>query len=255
MKVIIVEDEQHNCRLLVGMIKKLRPDWEIVETLESVKSTVSWLKENPSPHLIFMDIQLTDGVCFSIFEKVNVESLVIFTTAYDEYAIQAFKVNSIDYLLKPLKEDLLKKAIEKSEEIIKIIEKSNQTPDYSELLSVLKKRETTYRKRFLVSGVSSFSKLDIKDIAYFYTENRVTFAVTFAAKDHIIDLTMEKLEEQLDPESFFRANRSIIFNSEAVLKFENYFGGKLMVQLVQPFEESITISRLKATEFKNWLDR
>ena len=100
MKVIIVEDEQHNCRLLVGMIQKIRPDWEIVETLESVKSTVSWLKENPHPDLIFMDIQLTDGVCFSIFEKVNVESLVIFTTAYDEYAIQAFKVNIIDYLLK-----------------------------------------------------------------------------------------------------------------------------------------------------------
>lgn len=254
MKVIIVEDEQHNCRLLVGMIEKFRPDWEIVETLESVKSTVSWLKGNPHPDLIFMDIQLTDGVCFSIFEKIDVKSLVIFTTAYDEYAIQAFKVNGIDYLLKPLKEDLLKKAIEKSEEICKIIEKSNQMPDYTELLSVLKKREANYRKRFLVSGVTSFSKLDVKDIAYFYTENRVTFAVTFDAKDHILDFTIEKLEEQLNPEQFFRANRSIILNSEAVLKFENYFGGKLMVQLVPPFEETVTVSRLKSTEFKNWLD-
>lgn len=254
MKVIIVEDEQHNCRLLVGMIKKIRPDWKIVKTLESVKSTVSWLKENPHPDLIFMDIQLTDGVCFSIFEKVKVESLLVFTTAYDEYAIQAFKVNSIDYLLKPLKENLLKKAIEKSEEIIKIVEKSNQTPNYSELLNVLKKRKTNYRKRFLVSGATSFSKLGVKDIAYIYTENRVTFAVTFDAKDHILDFTIEKLEEQLNPEQFFRANRSIILNSEVVHKFENYFGGKLMVQLIPPFEETVTISRLKAAEFKNWLD-
>jgi len=254
MKVIIVEDELHNCRLLVGMIKKIRPEWEIVETLESVKNTVSWLNKNPSPDLIFMDIQLTDGVCFSIFEKVKVESLVIFTTAYDEYAIQAFKVNSIDYLLKPLKEEMLEEAILKFEKVHKLVDVHVEKPDYLELINAIKNGEKNYRKRFLISGATSFSKIDVKDIAYIYTENRVTFAVTFDAKDHVLDLTLEKLEEQLNPELFFRANRSIIINSESVHKFENYFGGKLMVQLVHPFKESITISRLKATEFKTWLD-
>lgn len=254
MRIIIVEDELHNYRLLKGMVEKLRPEWKIVESFESVRSTVSWLKENKPPDLIFMDIQLTDGICFSIFEEVDVNSMVVFTTAYDEYAIQAFKVNSVDYLLKPIKEDELKASIEKFEQITAHVGQSEQTPNYQELLEVIKQGGKKYRKRFLVSGATSFSKIDVNDIAYFYTESRVSFAVTFDKKDHIIDLTMEKLEEQLDPDQFFRANRSVILNSEAVQKFESYFGGKLIVKMVEPFSEPVTISRLKATSFKNWLD-
>ncbi len=253
MKILIIEDEQHNSRLLNGMLKKARPDWEITAILESVKSSISWLQTNPMPDLIFMDIQLTDGICFSIFEKVEVESLIIFTTAYDEYAIQAFKVNSVDYLLKPIKEEKLENAIMKFEKLIKLSDKS-VLPDYKELIDTIRTKEKSYKKRFLISGATSYFKIDVEKIAYFYTENRVSFAVTFDGKEHVLDLTMEKIVEQIDPEKFFRANRSIILNSESVLKFENYFGGKLIVTLLHPLKQTITISRLKATEFKSWLD-
>ncbi len=253
MRIIIVEDEIHNYRLLHGMIEEIRPDWQFVGHFEGVAETVEWLNKNEAPDLIFMDIQLTDGNCFSIFEKTEVESLVIFTTAYDEYAIQAFDVNSVDYLLKPIKEEKLEKAILKFEQLHKLLEKQDEKPDYSVLLEVLK-GEKKYRKRFLVAGAMSYSKIDVKDIAYFYTESRVTFAVDFEKKEHILDLTLEKLEEQLDPDQFFRANRSEIINSESVHSFENHFGGKLIVKLEVPFDKTVKVSRLKAAAFKQWLD-
>lgn len=254
MKVIIVEDELHNYRLLRGMVEKLRPQWEIPEGLESVKSTVEWLRNNPSPDLIFMDIQLTDGISFSVFDEVKVDSMVIFTTAYDEYALRAFQVNSIDYLLKPVKQGKLEQAIEKFENLLKLqqIQHADQ-PDYKELLQAITQGERKYRKRFLISGAKAYFKLDVDDIAWFYTENRVTTAVTFKGDEHIIDLTIEKLEEQLNPELFFRTNRSTIVHINAIRKFENYFGGKLILRLIHPFDEPITISRLKAAEFKDWV--
>jgi len=256
MDIIIVEDELHNVRLLKGMLQKLRPEWEVLDDFDSVADTVKWLQENSMPKLIFMDIQLTDGNCFSIFEKVDVSSMVVFTTAYDEYAIQSFKVNSIDYLLKPLKEQELEKAIEKFEKIYSAVEKA-QAPavDYSQLLEALSLGQKKYKKRFLVAGVSDFFKINSEDVAYFYTQNRTSFAVTYEGKEHVIDYTMEKLEQVLDPELFFRANRSYIINSEAIRKFESYFGGKLIVRLINPFKESVTVSRLKAAEFKEWMDR
>lgn len=254
MKVIIVEDEQHNYRLLKGMIEKLRPGWEMVERLESVKGTVAWLKNNPAPGLIFMDIQLTDGISFTVFDEVQVNSMVIFTTAYDEYALRAFQVNSIDYLLKPIKTEKLKQAIEKFESLLKLQKNFTENkPDYKELLEAITKGEKKYRKRFLISGATSYFKLDVEDVAWFYTENRVTTAVTFKGKKYVIDLTIEKLEEQLDPDLFFRTNRSTIVHINAIRKFENHFGGKLILRLVHPFDQPITISRLKAAEFKDWI--
>ncbi|WP_346862227.1 LytTR family DNA-binding domain-containing protein [uncultured Draconibacterium sp.] len=256
MRIIIVEDELHNYRLLRGMVEKLRPEWEIVEWFESVNSTVAWLNTNPAPDLIFMDIQLTDGISFSIFDRVKVESMVIFTTAYDEYALRAFQVNSVDYLLKPIKESKLQQAIEKLENIFLNTEKEHsEAPDYHQILEAITKGEKKYRKRFLVSGVTSYFKLDVDDIAWFITENRVTTAYTFDGKAHIIDLTIEKLEEQIDPELFFRTNRSTIVNVNAIRKFENHFGGKLILRLIHPFDEPITISRLKAGEFKEWVGK
>ncbi|WP_167615081.1 LytR/AlgR family response regulator transcription factor [Maribellus sediminis] len=254
MRVIIVEDEMHNYRLLKGMVEKLRPGWEILEGLESVKSTVEWLTNNSSPDLIFMDIQLTDGISFSVFDEVQVDSMVIFTTAYDEYALRAFQVNSIDYLLKPIKQEKLEQAIVKFENLVKPQQESNAIkPDYKELLQAITQGEKKYRKRFLVSGATAFFKLDTDDIAWFYTQDRVTTAVTFAGKEHTIDLTIEKLEEQLDPEMFFRTNRSTIVHINAIRKFENHFGGKLILRLIHPFDEPIMISRLKAAEFKEWV--
>ena len=264
MKVVIVEDELHSARMLKGMIKQIRKDWEVLETIESVKQGVSWFETNPSPDIIFMDIQLTDGISFSILEKVKIQTPIIFTTAYDDYAIQAFKANSIDYLLKPMKEENLRAAIEKYEKILKMAaqytteEKSELAiykQDYSDILDALNSGNKVYRKRFLITGSKDFFKIETKDIAYFYTINRVTFAVSFGNREHAIDFTLEKLEEQLDPTQFFRANRSQIINLDAIGRFEAFFGGKLNLKLIPPFKETITISRLKATEFKNWIDR
>jgi DNA-binding LytR/AlgR family response regulator len=253
MKVIIIEDELYNYRLLKGMIDDLRPDWEIQGHFESVTKSVDWLQSNPHPDLIFLDIQLSDGICFSIFEQIEVLSSVIFTTAYDQYAVQAFKVNSVDYLLKPIKKDELEIGIKKYERVLK---QSNEKPvvaNYEELLNALHK-DRKYRKRFLISGATALFKLAIEDIAYFYTESRVTFAVTFDNKEHIIDQNLEKLEEELNPESFFRANRSMIIHIDSIEKIESYFGGKLHVQMIQALNKELTISRLKASAFKEWVD-
>lgn len=252
MNIVIIEDEEHNARLIIGMIEKLRPEWNILTVLESVSKSVEWFKNNPSPDLVFMDIQLTDGVSFSIFEKTSIESAIIFTTAYDEYAIQAFKVNSIDYLLKPLKESNLLQAIEKFEKWVP--KEEVQQTDFQQLLKSISSGVKEYRERFLVAGAISYFKLYVKDIAYFYFENRVTFAVTFGGDEHILNSSIEKLEEELNPKHFFRLRRSHIVHVDAIQKFDNYFGGKLMVKLISPFSEEIVVSRLRAAEFKTWID-
>jgi two-component system, LytTR family, response regulator len=255
MKIIIVEDEIHNQRMLVGMINALRPEWEIVASFVSISDTVTWMKNNPEPDLVFMDIQLVDGLCFSIFEKVKVNSPVIFTTAYDEYAIQAFKVNSIDYLLKPIKEEDLEIAIKKLEDILYKLRDLSSVFDYSQIAKAIQSGEHKYRKRFLISKGSSFIKICVEDIAYFYSENKISYVVTFKNEQHVLDLTLEKIAEELDPRVFYRANRQYIITLEAMHKVEAYFGGKLIVRLIPPFKDKITISRLKATDFKHWIDQ
>ena len=254
MTIIILEDERHNRRLLFDMIRKIRPAWKIAGAFESVKDTIAWLKKNPSPDLIFMDIQLTDGTCFSLFKKVEVESMVIFTTAYDEYAIQAFEVNSIDYLLKPIREEKLLHSIAKFENLYNKMALHNEKTGYQRLLEMLQSEDKKFRKRFLVSGPMSYFKVDANDIAYFYIQDRVTFLVLFTGERHTIDLTIEKIEKQLDDEVFFRANRGYIVNINAIQRIENHFGGKLIVKLKPPLKENITISRLKALSFKHWMD-
>jgi len=253
VKIILIEDEPYNLRLLQEMIKKLRPGWEVVNTFESVKSSVHWLRKNPHPNLFFMDIQLADGLCFSIFDQVKIKSMVIFTTAYDNYAIRAFKVNSIDYLLKPFKEKDLQAAIEKFENFKKLAGEDNINEDYSEILEAIRSGEEKYRKRFLVSKGAAFYKLPVEDIAYFFSENRITTAVTFNLQNHVVDFSLEALEEQLDPETFFRANRQVMINIQAIEKIENYFGGKLKVRLNPPFVNEVVVSRLKAMDLKDWV--
>lgn len=253
VKIILIEDELYNLRLLEGMIKKMRTGWEVVKTFGSVKSSVEWLQQNPHPDLFFMDIQLADGLCFSIFDQVELKSMVIFTTAYDNYAIRAFKVNSIDYLLKPFKEKDLEAAIEKFENFRQLSEEVAAYQDYSEILEAIRRGEKKYRKRFLVSKGDVFYKLQVEDVAYFFSENRITTAVTFNRHNHVVDFSLDALEEQLDPEMFFRVNRQMMANIHSIEKIENYFGGKLKVRLNPPFESEIVVSRLKAMDFKEWV--
>jgi DNA-binding LytR/AlgR family response regulator len=233
------------------MIAELRPRWTIVEVIESVSDSIDWLKQNQAD-LIFMDIQLVDGVCFSIFEKIEVNNPVIFTTAYDNYAIQAFKVNSIDYLLKPIKEEDLLRAITKFE---KHKEPAQNAPKYTELLDIIRNTNKRFRTRILIHGAKSYFKINVDEVAYFYSENKITFARMMEKNDYQVDMTLEMLEEELDPDQFFRAGRNILININSIVSFEDYFGGKLVLKLSPPFAETVTVSRLKNSAFKAWIGK
>lgn len=253
MKLVIIEDETHNQRLLRGMIEQIRPEWTITGVYESVSESVEQLKLE-EPDLILMDIQLSDGICFSIFEQLQLESAVIFTTAYDQYAIRAFKVNSIDYLLKPIKEEELADALQKFEARMKK-EAAQTIPDYNKLLAAIKEGKKEYRQRFMISTGKHYYKIDTLEVAYFFSENKITTAVTFDNKFHIVDFTLESLEEQLHPDSFFRTDRKHLININSIARFEDFFGGKLVVKLKAPFGQKITVSRLKASAFKLWMGK
>ena len=219
------------------MLKRLRPQWEIVVLPGNIEEAVAWFDANPHPELLFLDIHLSDGNSFDFLSLSHPSSIVIFTTAYDQYAIRAFSVNSIDYLLKPIDEKRLLEAILKYESII-----GKQHP------------EKRYRSRFLIPGNEKSYTLDVADIAYFYSENKITFAVTFTGQEHLIDLSLNKLSEQLDPDRFFRANRQILLSIQAITHIEPYFNGKIVVFVKPPHNSQITISEEKISQFKQWLN-
>lgn len=252
MKALIIEDEQPNARMLAEMLQKLRPGWEVTAILETVKQSVAWLQTHAHPDLILMDIQLSDGICFSIFEQIEVKSSIIFTTAFDNYAIQAFKVNSVDYLLKPIKESELGQALEKLEQLKY---PKGQLVDYSEILQVIRSGKKEYRKRFLIASGNKYYKINTSDIACFISENKVTTAITFTGERHVVDFSLDKLEEELDPDIYFRADRKTIIHIDLVSRFEDYFGSKLIVKLKNPVNDKITVSRLKASAFKVWVGK
>lgn len=253
-KIVILEDEQTISSLLISMLKELRPEWEIITVLEGVEQAVEWFSNNQAPDLIFMDIQLNDGICFSIFDQVDVKSKVIFTTAYDSYAIQAFDVNSIHYLLKPVKSKKLEEAIIKFESSLHT-DATNESLAYQNILKAINMDKKRYRSKILIEATTSFYHIFIHDIAYFYIQDNILYAVTSDQKEHIVNYSIGKISEQLDPETFFRANRSTIVNIKFISQFENYFTGKLIVKLVPPFKKTIEISRLKATTFKTWMGK
>lgn len=256
MDILIVEDELPTRRLLKDMIEKARPDWQIAGSTSSVDETIEWLEENPQPTLIFMDIQLSDGTCFEIFDKVQIDSFVIFTTAYDEYAIQAFRVNSIDYLLKPVNQEKLEEAIRKYEHLFRENKKQEKSPiDYLELARALESKTAHYRSRVMVNLADGFQKLNTSDIAWLVSSNKITTAVTFDRSHHVVDFTLDKLEKELDPAMFFRANRQYILNIETIHKVENWFNGKLVVKTRPQAEEKIVVSRERARNFKDWINQ
>lgn len=202
-RIAIIEDEKPAARLLHDMIASLRPEWEINILPGSITGAVKWFAENEHPDMIFLDIHLIDGNSFLFVEQAKPKSLIIFTTAYDKYAVQAFTVNSIDYLLKPIQQERLHEAIAKYENISDTYSKDfNETREVLETLKSLNNPEKKYRTRFLITSTERFYKLSIENIAYFYTKEKITFAVEYTGKEHIIDLTLERLYEQLDPDLF-----------------------------------------------------
>ncbi len=255
MKYLIIEDEVPAQRLVGDLLRELRPGWEAAACLDSIESAVNWLNNHPHPGVIFMDIQLSDGLSFDILEQVDIESMIIFTTAYDEYAVRAFRVNSIDYLLKPIKKGELAEAVEKYERYTKKMFLSrNKTIDAAELAKAIKEAKPKYRTRFLVSIGEVFFPLPVERAAYIFSRHRITSAMTFEGKRHVIDFTLDRLEEQLDPQRFFRVNRQFIVNIEAVLKVHTFFNGKLVLETRPGYDEKVIISREKARRFKPWLD-
>lgn len=256
MKYIIIEDEKPNRLMLETMVSQFRPSWQLVNYFEQVTTAVAYFKSHEAPDLIFCDIQLKDDISFEIFAQVDIDCPIIFVTAYDEYAIRAFEVKSIDYLLKPLEEKRLLKAILKFEDGVTIKHDStNEQINYTDLLRDVKQQNVSYRKRFLISKVDGYFKLDASDIAYFYSESGVTSAVLFNGRIHTLNINLGQLELQMDPYTFFRASRSVIVNIEAVGKLEDYFGGKLAVSVKPALHGKVFVSRLKAVAFKNWLDQ
>lgn len=252
LRVAIIEDEIPAARLLRTLVARLRPFWEINVLPGSVEDSVQWFAQNRHPDLLFLDIQLADGTSFELLSQVRPRSAVIFTTAYDEYAVKAFSVNSIDYILKPVDEERLAEAIARYEGFR---ERFLPSDDYlNTLLDALQKREKRFRTRFLIAGIDRFLTLPVGDIAYFYSENKVTTAVTFKGQNHVVDLPLSRLEEQLDPDHFFRANRQVLLSVGSIERIEPYFNGKVSVSVCPPHKEKITVSEERVPLFKAWLN-
>lgn len=253
LNVIIIEDEIPAARLLNSIVSRLRPEWSVISLPGNIEESVKWFSENQHPDLIFLDIQLSDGNSFDFLSEAKPSSTIIFTTAYDEYAIRAFSVNSIDYILKPIDEKRLLEAIIKYETIA-VRHDGNGEEYLNTILDSLQRREKRFRTRFLISGVDQFRTLQVAEIAYFYTENKVTFAVTHDGKEHSIDLSLDKLSDQLDPDEFFRANRQTLLSISSIKRIEPYFNGKIVAHIKPPNKDRITISKEKIGAFKMWLN-
>ncbi len=251
MNVLIIEDEAPAFRRLQRILEELEMGIQILEVIDTVEDSIKWLRTNKELDLIFMDIQLADGLSFEIFKEVEVETPVIFTTAYNEYTLEAFKVNSIDYLLKPIDEKLLKKSIEKYKKYHQSDLKSNV--DLNAILEKIKPESKNYKDRFLVKSLQKLISIATDDIAYFYTESGVLYLKTKEGKKYSIDFTLEELESKLDPQYFSRLNRQFIGNISAIQSCESYEKGKLMVVLEPRTDLPVIVSRERGTDFKKWL--
>lgn len=254
MKILIVEDEDLAVKKLRKTLFDVEESAEVTGTTDSIKSTVEWLQDNPQPDLILMDIELADGQSFEIFNVAEIKCPVIFTTSYDEFALKAFKVNSVDYLLKPVQKEELRAALDKFKKL-KVDMKSDVSIDslVKELQQKLQPKE--FRKRFLVKHAQKLVSIEVEDIAYFYSDGRLNFFKTKDNKKFIVDYTMDELEEMLDPDKYFRISRSFYVSVNSIDKIEDYFGNRLILQLKPAVEKEALVSREKVTDFKKWMGK
>jgi DNA-binding LytR/AlgR family response regulator len=250
MRVIIIEDEKPSARRLQRMLDNLNVKAETL--LHSVEESVTWFKKNEHPDLIFLDIQLSDGLSFEIFEAVDIKSAVIFTTAYDEYALQAFKLNSIDYLLKPIDEVELANAIKKYQE--RMPKQQLVTLDFNEIKNLLVNPiDRVYKKRFSVKVGQHLKLIDIDDIECFYSENKGTYAYTSDGRNYLLDTTLELLENELEPQNFFRVSRKFYVNIKAIKDMISYTNSRLQIKLNTFNEQEVIVARERVKDFKDWL--
>lgn len=249
MNCIVIEDEIVAAERFSGLIKKYDSSIEILKVIQSVKNAVTWLNSNPAPDLIFMDIQLADGLSFEIFEQSIVKTPVIFTTAYDEYALKAFKVNSIDYLLKPIDQNELNSAIEKYKE--NITPKVIPTQVFDNILHSLTKN---YKNKFVIKVGEHIKVFKIDDVHCFYSMEKYAFLQNNSGRDYAIGYSLDQLEDLLDPAKFFRINRKFLVSFSAISDIISYSNSRLLVKLNSNESKDLIVSREKVQDFKNWLE-
>jgi len=259
MNILIVEDEDLAIKKLKKTLASITDDAVIVGESDSINSTVSWLENNPAPDLILMDIELADGQSFEIFNHTEVKSPVIFITSYDEFALKAFKVNSIDYLLKPVQKEDLQNALDKFRQLKTIYHKDEEKPKVSleDLVKELQQKIQTkeYRKRFLVKLGQKLVSIEVEDIAYFFSDGRLNFFKTVDNRKFVVDYTMDELNDMLNPDNFFRISRSFFISVNSVGQIHDYFGNRLLLDLKPETDKEAIVSREKVTEFKTWLGK
>jgi len=250
MKVVIIEDEYLAAEKLVQLLRHTEQQIEVLTLLESVEDSVNWFVANPSPDLVFMDIQLDDGISFEIFDAVKIDAPVIFTTAYDEYAIRAFKVNSVDYLLKPIEETALKSAIKKFKKIY-----SEQKSFEERVSRVMEQISNKYKTRFFIKIGNRFQSIKINDICCFFVEERNTFLKSVKGKIFDLDYSLDQLHKMVDPAQFFRVNRNFLVNINCIAEIISYSTNRLKLKLEDNKVEGVIVSRDKVSDFKRWMDR
>jgi two-component system, LytTR family, response regulator len=251
MNVIIIEDEKPSARRLQRMLEVLEVDAQTM--LHSVEESITWFKNNEHPDLIFLDIQLSDGLSFEIFEAIEIKSAIIFTTAYDEYALQAFKLNSIDYLLKPIDDDELAKAVNKYKD--RLTQNHSVTLDFNDIKKLLiNPIDREYKKRFSIKVGQHLKLINIEDIECFYSENKGTYLYTTEGRNYLLDTTLELLENELEPQTFFRINRKFFVNINAIKDMVSYTNSRLQIKLNTYNDQDVIVARERVKDFKAWLD-
>ena len=248
MKAIIIEDESVAAQALQSLIQELSPEMEVVSILQTIEESVEWFEENAMPDLVFMDIHLADGSSFAIFEKVQITCPIIFTTAYDEYALKAFEVNSIDYLLKPINKSDLERALNK----FKNLTSKPNNASLEGLLAQMGNLKKKYKTCFLIPERDKLIPLAINKIAYIFIDTKTVKAITMDGHTYYLNQTLDDIMAQLDPEVFFRANRQFIISRAAVKDMSSWFGNKLAVNLLVSVPEKIIVSKARVGEFKSW---
>ena len=252
MKVLIIEDEQPAAQQLKKILTQTDPSVSVIEILDSVESSVLWLRTFPAPDAIFMDIQIADGLSFDIFHHVEVTSPVVFTTAFDQYAIKAFKVNAVDYLLKPIDEDELGEVLDK----LKKRKAAASVPiDNSVFLKSLLQdfSKKDYKQRFLIKIGQNLTTVETEDIAYFFSEDGVCQFFPFSNRKHIVEHTLDELETLLNPKDFFRINRKFLINIKAIQKISPHFNSRLKLSLTPQYVDEVLVARERVNDFKAWL--
>lgn len=250
MNIIIIEDEKPAARLLQRKVEKL--GLQVNTLLHSVEESMAWFQDNAHPDLIFLDIQLSDGLSFEIFENLDIKSAVIFTTAYDEYALRAFKLNSIDYLLKPIDEDDLETAVNKFK--ARNTSAQNLSLDFETIKKMLVNPiDRSYKKRFTIKMGQQLKMINIEDVECFFSENKGTYLHTFEGRDYLLDGTLEQLEAELDPQEFFRISRKFILPMKGIKEIQLHSNSRLKVILPTYKDDEVIVAREKVADFKNWL--